>query len=184
MSLDCEYNQPSGKTIQIGAAVFKARTGELIATMETYVDPGEPVSEYITNEVCGIATSDVSGAPSILEAYKDLEVFHKKHKSFKNPLVWGAGTRNDSQHIYEEAYPNEEMRKVIQNFMGYRVIDVKGIFQSIQIFHNDTVRGGLEPVCQKLGIGFEGRKHTALADAINAFRVWHFLVKEFPKRFK
>jgi inhibitor of KinA sporulation pathway (predicted exonuclease) len=189
LSLDCEYNQPSHKTIQIGVAIFKARTGQLIEKFETYVCPGEPISQGgngIVNitELTGIKDSDVSGAPTILEAYEMVKNLHVKHKCFKNPLVWGSGVRNDSQLIYQEAYPSEELRKENPNFMGYRVIDVKGTFQSIQIFHNKTVRGGLQKTCETLGIGFEGQAHTALADAINTFRVWHFLIKEFPKGFK
>jgi inhibitor of KinA sporulation pathway (predicted exonuclease) len=183
MSLDCEYAQPSGKTIQIGAAAYKARTGELIAEFETYVDPGEPITQYIT-DLTGITDADVKGAPNILTAYEMLHEFYKKHKCFKNPLVWGAGTRNDSQHIYEEAYPDVAMRLINHNFMGYRVIDVKGIYQSIQIFNNKTVRNGLGPACERMGIGFEGEAHRALTDAKNTFRVWHFLVSKFPGGFK
>lgn len=190
LSLDCEYNQPSGKTIQIGVAIFKARTGQLIEKMETYVDPGEKIYDGADGKsdsivaLTGIRDSDVSGAPSILEAYKMVETLHKKHKCFKNPIVWGSGVRNDSQHIHYEAYPTEELRRINPNFMGYRVIDVKDVFQSIQIYHNKTVRGGLKKVCETLEIGFEGDPHRALNDAVNTFRVWHHLVKDFPKGFK
>lgn len=183
LSLDCEYNQPSGRTIQIGIAAFKAKTGQLVDKMEMNVDPGELINPEIT-KLTGIKDSDVSGAMNIKEAYDVVKEFHRKHKCFKNPIVWGSGVRNDSQHIYYEAFPTEELRQVNPNFMGYRVIDVKDVFQSIQIYNNDTVRGGLSKVCEKLGIGFEGEPHRALTDAVNTFRVWHFLVKDFPKRFK
>lgn len=177
ISLDCEYNL-SKKTIQIGAAAYKATTGELLGTFETFVNPNEQVDQPIT-ELTGINTSDVSGAPDILEAFQTLAVFHKKHKCFKNPLVWGTNASNDSDHIYREAYPNED----VPNFMGRRVIDVKDLYQSIQILYNKSVSGSLEDVCNKrLEIGFEGRPHTALADAQNTFRVWYFLVKKFSVR--
>lgn len=189
LSLDCEYNQPSGKTIQIGVAIFKAKTGQLIEKFETYVDPEEPISKGENGQtditaLTGIKDSDVSGAPNIKDAYEIIKNLHKKHKCFKNPIVWGSGTRNDSQHIYEEAYPTEELRRQNPNFMGYRVIDVKNIFQSIQIYHNKTVRGGLAKTCEILDIGFEGDPHRALNDAINTFRVWYHLIKDFPKGFK
>lgn len=178
LSLDCEYNQPSGKTIQIGAAAYAARTGRLMGTFETYVNPGELIQPFIT-DLTGIKDSDVSGAPSIQEAFKALVDFHKKHKCFKNPIVWGSGTRNDSNTIYAEAGLRDEKGDLLPNYMGFRVIDVKSQYQSVQIFHNKLVRGGLENVCGMLGIGFEGTAHTALADAKNTFRVWHFLNKQF-----
>lgn len=190
MSIDAEYNQPSHKTIQIGAAVFNARTGQLVAKFETFVDPGEPINDG-TNGYCniiqltGITNGDVSGAPNIREAYLMLKEFHEKHQAFTNPLVWGSGARNDSDMIYKEAYPIHEDRIENPNCMGYRVIDVKGLFQSIQLYYNKTVRGGLAQTCTKrLKIGFEGEPHRALSDAINTFRVWHHLVKEFPGGFK
>lgn len=182
MSLDAEYTQPTKKTIQIGAAAYHLPTGELLGTFDTYVDPKELISEYITG-VTGIRNRDTNGAPSVREAYEDLKHFHKKHKCFKNPLVWGAGILNDSQRIYMESFSEIE-RDTIENFMGYRVIDVKSIYQSIQIFNNKTVSGSLKDICEHIGIGFEGDEHRALPDAKNAFRVWFYLMKKFPGGFK
>lgn len=183
LSIDCEYNQPSHKTIQIGAAVYACRTGLLIERLEVYVNPGEPIQPFIT-ELTGITDRDVQNAVSIQEAYLMVQALHKKHKCFKNPLVWGSGVRNDSQMIHNEAGLKDEAGELIPNFMGFRVLDVKSIFQSVQMFHNKTVRGGLANSCKTLGIGFEGTAHTALADAMNTFRVWHFLVKQFPQGYK
>ena len=183
MSLDCEYLQPSGKTIQIGAAAYHLPTGELLGTFETYVDPKESISEYIVN-LTGIKNSDVSGAPSIREAFEDLRLFHKKYKCFRNPLCYGAGESNDSSRIYNEAYPTDILRDENENFMGYRVIDVKGIFQSIQLYNNKLVKGGLKDNCKLVGIDFEGEEHRALVDAKNTFRLWFHLIKQFPGGFK
>lgn len=188
LTLDCEYNQPSHKTIQIGAAVYAARTGLLIEKFETYVNPHEPIGNkdpYDIVTLTGITDRDVQNAPDILEAFLALEALHKKHRCFKNPLVWGSGTRNDSQLIYQEANPRDPINGMsAANFMGYRVLDVKSMFQSVQIYHNKTVRGGLKKTCETIGIGFEGRAHTALADAMNTFRVWHFLTKQYPNGYK
>jgi inhibitor of KinA sporulation pathway (predicted exonuclease) len=182
MSLDCEYLQPSKRTIEIGAAAYHLPTGELLGTFETFVDPGELVSPYIEN-LTGIKNSDVSGAPSIREAFEDLRVFHEKFKCFRNPLCYGAGVSNDSSRIYEEAYPTDILRDENENFMGYRVIDVKGIYQSIQLYNNKQVKGGLKESCKKVGIGYEGNDHRALPDAKNTFRLWFHLVKRFPGGF-
>lgn len=183
LSIDVEFNQPSRKTIQLAGAVFDIKTGQLIEKFETYVNPHEPIAPFIT-ELTGITDNDVSGAPDILDAYIMLKALHKKHKCFKNSLVWGSGVRNDSDAIYKEAYPTEESRIDNNNFMGYRVIDAKTVFQSIQLYHNKSFGGGLEKTCKTLKIGFEGDPHRALNDAINTFRVWHFMVKKFPEGFK
>lgn len=169
LSLDCEYNQPSGKTIQIGACVWTVN-GILLERFETYVNPGEPINPEIT-ALTGITDANVSGAPTIKEAYEMLEYIHAKHKCFRNPLVWGSGVRNDSQMIHVESGVDRP------NFMGFRVIDVKSIYQSVQMVTGQTVRGGLEKACKTVGIGFEGKSHTALADAMNTYRMWQFLMK-------
>jgi DNA polymerase III epsilon subunit-like protein len=179
LTIDCEYNQPSGKCIEIGAAAFKANSGELLATFQMYVNPLEPITQYIT-DLTTITDEKVANAPDILTAYVALRDFAKKNKCFRNPLVWGSGTRNDSLAIYQEAYPTVELRKENANFMGFRVIDAKTTVQSIQIMHNKSVAGGLAKTCERMNIPFEGEPHTALADAIMTFRVWHFLIKQFP----
>lgn len=171
LTLDCEYNQPSGKTIGIGAAVYTV-SGLLVEKFDTFVNPGEPINPDITT-LTTITDNDVKNAPSIKDAYEMLELIHAKHKCFTNPIVWGSGARNDSLAIYNESGVDRP------NFMGYRVLDAKSIFQSVQMMNGKTVRGGLEKACKTLGIGFEGRPHTALADAMNTFRVWHHLVKRF-----
>lgn len=175
LSIDCEYNQPSGKTIQIGAAVYNSITGLLIDRFETYVNPDELINPEIT-VLTTITDQDVANAPKIKEAFEMLEYIHAKHKCFTNPIVWGSGVRNDSLTIYQESGIIDR-----PNFMGYRVIDAKSIFQSVQMMSNKPVRGGLEKTCKVIGIGFEGRAHTALSDAMNTFRVWHYLVKRFKR---
>lgn len=173
MAIDCEFNQPSRKCIQIGAAIYDANTGYIVDQFETYVNPGEPISQAIV-ELTGITDNDVRNAPNISQAFKMLEDFYLGQKRvFRNPLVWGSGYRNDSQVIHEEAKTGKD------NFMGFRVIDVKTIFQSIQIFRESKLSANLEDTCEYLKIGFEGKKHTALADAKNTFRVWHYLMTRF-----
>jgi DNA polymerase III epsilon subunit-like protein len=177
LSLDCEYNQPSGKTIQIGAAIFDVKSGILLDKFETYVNPYEIITPEIV-ELTGITDQNVQDAPSIQEAYSELTKFSKKHKIVHNPLVWGSGARNDSQTIASEAGVLPE-----NNIFGYRVLDVKTIYQSTQIFINKEFAGSLEKVCRRLSIPFEGQKHTALADAVMTFKVWQHLMKKYHDKF-
>lgn len=183
MVLDAEYNQPSGKTIQIGAAVFNCRNAALIARLELYVNPGEPITPEIT-QLTGITDKDVESAIDIKQAYEELKDFHKQHKCFRNPLVWGSGVRNDSLHIYNEyvAYMKSfdvDQEPDAENFMGFRVLDVKTIYQSTALFENSQYSGGLKDIMKRLGLTFEGEPHRALTDAVNTFRVWYHLMRTF-----
>lgn len=170
MVLDCEFNQPSRKTIQIGAAVYDVRSAACYGTLDLYVNPKEPISKEIT-DLTGITDRDVANAPNIVEAWKELKEFHKKHGVFRNPLVWGSGVRNDSIALHQEAAPEEE------NFMGFRVLDAKTLFQSLMLFENRGYAGGLSDCMKRLGLTFEGDKHRALTDARNTFTIWYYLTR-------
>ena len=181
--LDAEYNQPSRKTIQIGAAVFNAKSGLMIDSLEAYVNPNEPINPEITT-LTGITDQDVKGGMSIIDAYGELKRLHAKHKCFRNPMVWGSGYSSDSLHIYQEfreasGLPKDEDYQQTGNFMGFRVIDAKTVYQSMQLFRESQYAGGLDKCMEKLGIKFEGQPHRALSDAINTFRVWHHLMKVY-----
>ena len=184
MVLDVELNQPSRKVIQIGAAVFNARNAALIERLELYVNPNEPIDPFIT-ELTGITNSDVAGGVTIYEAYNELKRFHAKHKCFRNPMVWGSGVRNDSIAIYEDylkfgdSLGENDLDFDTENFMGFRVIDVKTIYQSQAIFENSQYAGGLKDCMKKMGLEFEGEAHRALTDAINTFRIWYHLMRIF-----
>lgn len=177
LTLDCEFNQPSGKTIEIGAAAFEARTGVISATFQTYVNPGEPISQEIT-DLTGITDEKVNGAPEIAEAFMMLQAFHTKHGCFKNPVLWGSGVRNDSQHLWEESGSPET------NFMGFRVTDAKTVYQSLQMIRNKSVRSGLEKSMNELGLEFVGKPHRALDDAINTATIWHYLMRRLSFGFR
>lgn len=183
MVLDAEYNQPSRKTIQIGAAVFNARNAACIDRIMIYVNPGEPITPEIT-KLTGVRDQDVAGGMTIIEAYEELRRFHAKNKCFRNPLVWGSGFRNDSQHLYHEylAAKGIDIDSTFtqeENFMGFRVLDVKTIYQSVQIFEDSKHGGGLKESMARFGLEFEGNSHDALNDALNTFRFWYHLVRIF-----
>lgn len=188
MVLDCEFNQPSRKCIQIGAAVYDVRSAACYGSLDLYVNPGEPITPEIT-DLTGITDRDVANAPNIVEAWAQLKHFHKQHKVFKNPLVWGSGVRNDSSALFDE-YRDETCKRVNdghggvdivytseENFMGFRVVDAKTLFQSLMLFENRGYAGGLADCMQRCGLKFEGDKHRALTDARNTFAIWYYLVR-------
>lgn len=177
--LDAEYTQPNRKLIQAGAAVYNAKTAELIDTLDIYVNPGESITPYIT-ELTGITDQNVENAGDVIMAYESLKSLIKKHKCMKNPLVWGSGTRNDSSAIYDEYRAEMLVSNRIpdtDNFMGFRVIDVKTVYQSVQLFENKKYAGGLLDSMKELGLTFEGDAHRALNDAKNTFKIWYHLMK-------
>lgn len=183
MSVDLEMNQPSGSVIQVGAVITKARTGELLDTFNTYVHTIEVMNPDIIT-LTGITQAHVDSAPSVFQAYKMLEEFHKKHKCFMNPLVWGSGRSNDSLVLYDQAKCFLDVGE--QNFMGFRVVDVKCLFQSLAMVKNVGVRAGVEKTCKKFHIGFDpvyGPPHNALADAWNTARLWHHMMNQFATTF-
>lgn len=181
LSIDIELNQlDPPKIIEIGAIAFKSHTGEVLDTFKTYVDPKEPILERIS-VLTGITDDMVAGAPGITEAYYLLKEFHKKHRCFRNPVLWGSGVRNDSDSIWRESKVEEE------NFMGFRVIDAKTLYQSLRIYRNEKVKAGLKTSCEELGIGWDqtyGKEHGALADAWNTYRLWFHLIGKMGKGFE
>jgi len=181
LAIDIELNQlnNSPKIIEIGAVAFKSHNGLIIDTFHTYVDPKEPITDFIVN-LTGVTDEKVKGSPSIKEAYFLLEEFHRKHKCFVNPVVWGSGVRNDSNSIWKEADVEEP------NFMGFRVIDAKTLYQSLCLYQNSKVKSGLNGSCSRIGIGWDdkyGVSHGALADAYNTYRIWYHMIGEFGKSF-
>jgi inhibitor of KinA sporulation pathway (predicted exonuclease) len=166
LSLDLELNQPSGKTIQVGACVFRLSDFHILDTFSVYVNPQEQLSEDIV-KLTGISQQNVDQEGySVLEAYQKLKRFAHKNKVMKNPLVWGSGNWNDSYHLYREANPQSK------NFMGHRVWDVKTLYQMYRALNGMPVKGGLEAALEELGIPKQGRSHDALWDAVNTVAVF------------
>ena len=175
LSLDLELNQPSGKVIQVGACVFRKKDGAVLDKFMVYVNPQEKLDERII-ELTGITQNQVdTEGYSCKEAYFKLKEFAYKHKTFKNPLVWGSGSWNDSAHLHKEADPGES------NFMGHRVLDVKTLYQMYRIENWEKVKGGLATAIEELGLSFEGRNHDALYDAINTVKVYKFLSSKLKR---
>ena len=168
-SLDLEFNQPSGKIIQIGAVIGNCKTGEVLCDMELYVDPYERLSDRIIT-LTGITEEDIrQKGMSLMQAYSILAENHVKHNSFINPLTWGGGD-------------SAELRKQIGNPekwpFGRRWVDVKTVFQFYCWANNLKSRAGLAKAMRKLGMDFSGKKHNGRDDAYNTFRVYcHLLDK-------
>ena len=172
-SLDLEMNQPSGKIIQIGAVVGNITTGEILEKLCINVKIDEPVTEYITN-LTGITQEDIDNGVTLLEAYEKLKEMHLKHDSFINSLCWGGG---DIVELFKQL--NIEDPESTYGVFGRRWIDVKTLFVSWRFANRKPIQGGLAKSMGKVGLSFEGRKHNAMDDALNTFRMYMAMLERF-----
>lgn len=167
--LDLEMNQPSGKIIQIGAVVGDTESGEIVERYRAYVNPNEPLADFIIN-LTGITEADISSkGVTLAEAYQGLREIHMRHGSFINPVTWGGG---DSQELFNQL-PSEAR----ENWpLGRRWIDAKTIHVSKMVANGRVLSGGLSTSMKAYNMKFQGRKHDALDDAENTFRIYNHML--------
>jgi inhibitor of KinA sporulation pathway (predicted exonuclease) len=172
VALDLELNQPSGRIVQIGAVLGNVRTGEIVSHFDVKVNPGEPLSSRIA-ELTGISTLELESAPGLAVAGEALAAWIRPRDSVRilNPLTWGGG---DTVILREQLALSEE-----RWIFGRRWIDVKTLYVAWRMAHCREISGGLAKAMTKLGLAFQGRKHNALDDALNTFRMYRALLAEF-----
>jgi inhibitor of KinA sporulation pathway (predicted exonuclease) len=171
MSLDLELNQdPSGpKIIEIGACVGDTQSGEVLETYTRFVNPNQLLIEFII-KLTGIRQEDVDAAGSLEEAYLGMEDLGRRHDCLHMPIVWGAG---DGPHL------RSELPRHVSWSFGRRELDVKAVFQAFQMAKSEKLQAGLAKALTRLGLNFQGKKHRAVDDAINTFRIYFELLKKF-----
>lgn len=172
MSIDLELNQPSGKIIQIGACIGDITTGEISHDFSVIVNPLEPINPFIT-ELTGIKQEQVDNEGILMEeAYIKLVDFFNEHKPFINAITWGGGdvqeVKDQVGHVESHPWP-----------FGRRWIDTKTLFVSWRFSQGEPIQGGLAKSMTKVGLKFEGRKHDALDDAKNTFKMYCRMLKLF-----
>jgi inhibitor of KinA sporulation pathway (predicted exonuclease) len=173
--LDLEFNQPSGKICQVGAVIGDTLNGEITHRLRIYVDPGEPIAQFIT-ELCGITQDDINKkGVSLQEAYAQLKEFHLRHSTFINPVTWGGG---DSQAVRDQLPPMSEEEWCF----GRRWIDAKTVYATKQISEGRVLSGGLSTSMKQYGMKFVGRKHDAQDDAENTFRIYYEMLVRMRNR--
>lgn len=172
VSLDLELNQPSGRIVQIGAVLGNIRTGEIVSRFDCLVDPGEPFCECVA-ELTGIRPEALAQAPLLPLAVSKLEQWLSPYEKlrFRNALVWGGG---DTETLRREMGVDPE-----RWIFGRRWIDVKTIYVAWRMAQNKDVTGGLARAMTKFGLAFQGRKHNAVDDALNTFRLYRVLLEQF-----
>lgn len=165
-ALDLEMNQPSGSIISIGAVIGSLSSGDILHRVHLHVNCREEINPMIT-DLTGIRQQDVDVGVSLREAYDVLRATHVNYKSFINPITWGGG---DAEAIRRQLPVCDPW------CFGRRWIDVKTLFVSMRLANGDPIQGGLAKSMTKVGLKFEGRKHCALDDAENTFRMYRQLL--------
>jgi len=174
VSLDLEMNQPSQRIVQIGAVVGNVRTGEVLSQFDSKVNPGEPLSVRIS-ELTGISPQEIESAPNLAVAGESLAAWLAPRDSIRllNPLTWGGG---DTEILRKQLELTDESW-----MFGRRWIDVKTLYVASRMAQGKEISGGLAKSMTKVGLTFRGRKHNALDDALNTFRMFRALLAEFRK---
>lgn len=171
LSLDLELTQPTRKIIQVGACVFKSKTGEVLEKLNIYVNPKELLSEEIKT-LTGITQEQVDAGTTALDAYKKVCALRLKYHCPRGIVVWGSGEYNDSSCLHRQSGAEGP------NDLGYRVTDAKTLYQSMKMYDNGTIKAGLGTAMRSLGLTFIGREHDGLDDAINTAKIWVHLAKK------
>lgn len=182
LAVDLELNQPSNTIIQIGACVGDIETGQVIDKISLIVNPHEQLGycnggdndgKTIT-DLTGITQQDVDNGMELLDAYDQFVEFAQKYDVFVNPLTWGGG---DIEEIRQQVLKKLESPRTIKWPFGRRWIDVKTLFVSWRFANNEPIKGGLARSMVKVGLAFQGRKHDAMDDAVNTFRIYAKLLE-------
>jgi len=170
LALDLELNQPSGKIIQVGIAIGKADDRfENYLTKKWYIDPGEPISDFIIG-LTGITDSDIrANSVSHETVARELGELIKEHNCFVNPVTWGGG---DSVELLAE-FSN---RCVDFPHFGRRWVDVKTFYTLLMFAKNKKPSGGLASAMGAFKLQFKGTAHRADVDAANTLAFFHHLV--------
>lgn len=173
LSLDLELNtNAEGKTtkiIQVGVAIGSPEYPDDIITHSWYVNPGEPLSPFIT-QLTGITESMVvEGSTPLSSIAEQLLELVDKYQTFVNPVQWGCG---DVAELKGEFTAGD----IPFRCFGHRHIDVKTIYSYIETSRGKEAKGGLQSCMSKHKLKFEGQPHRAEVDAFNTLRFYFALL--------
>ncbi len=175
LALDLELNQPSGKIIQVGVAIGDKHTRfEDYVVRKWYIDPKEPISEFI-NDLTGITDADIrANCVSHETVARELGELIREHKCFVNPVTWGGG---DSVELLAEFCTNHAD---FPHF-GRRWIDVKTWYTYLMLTRGKAPSGGLASAMGYFKLHFKGKAHRADVDAANTLALFFTLLERQAK---
>lgn len=174
LSLDLEFNQPSGKIIQIGAAIGSLDSLKIERTFSVLVNPDEVLAPEIS-KLTGIRPEAlVEEGVTLAEAYTALQNFVVEDSRFLNPVTWGGP---DGEEL------RQQLGTTLEGWMlGRRWIDVKTLHVANNLAFDTDAKGGLARSMLQYGLRFEGKKHNAKDDAVNTLRLFFEMTRRLRER--
>lgn len=175
LALDLELTQPSEKIIQVGVCVGSIEQPESEWIKRVwYLDPKEPLSEFIT-QLTGITDQDIKQyAVSHEQLAQELSELIVAEQVFVNPVVWGGG---DSLELLAEF----KTRNIEFKHFGRRWIDTKTFNIFLRLAEGKSPSGGLKSAMGGFKLHFKGEAHRADVDAYNTLRFFFFLINRQSK---
>ena len=177
-SLDLELlNKNDGtvpKIIQVGCAWGSPVRPEDIKTYSWYLNPEEPITEFIS-KLTGI-TDEIIQEKSVSHetVASELGDILKQNQCFCNPLVWGGNNKfSDASELKDEF----TQRNIDFPFFGRRVVDVKTLYVFTQMVQGKSPSGGLRKSMISYGLDFLGTAHNAEYDALNTLRFFFYFLE-------
>jgi inhibitor of KinA sporulation pathway (predicted exonuclease) len=166
MSLDLEFNQPSGKIIEVGYVIGDIHTGVILERVSRLIQIDEKLHPRIIS-LTGITDEmlDENGI-SLEMAYAELAEKHKNSGCFRNAITWGGG---DTESL------RRELGASVDWVLGRRWLDAKTLFVTRCIVNQQRVQSGLAKSMTRMGMVFDGKKHRAMDDALNTFIIFRAL---------
>jgi inhibitor of KinA sporulation pathway (predicted exonuclease) len=178
LSLDLELNNSKEglvdpKIIQVGISVGNYESG-IILTKSWFIDPGEPIYEFITG-LTGISDFEIAQNSVSMELMsRELADIIKKYNCFANPVTWGAG---DAVKLLADL----KINNIYFPFFGRRELDVKQIYTYLMISQGRSVKSGLSSALGRFKLQFKGKPHRADADAENTLVLFFKLIERQQK---
>jgi inhibitor of KinA sporulation pathway (predicted exonuclease) len=173
-SLDLELNNKNDGTtpriIQVGIAIGSPVRPEDIQTYSWYLNPQEPITEFIQN-LTGI-TDEIIQEKSVSHetlAFEFGKVL-KENQVFVNPITWGQGDSSELKNEFTQ-------RNIQFPFFGRRIFDVKTLYVFNQMVRGKTPSGGLRKSMISYGLDFIGQSHNAEYDALNTLRFFFYFLQ-------
>lgn len=169
IALDLEMNKPSGKVIEVGVAIGNVTDG-ILEMRNWYLNPHEPIDEYIT-QLTGIDDERISSsAVPVPQVAEELSALITKYSCFVNPVQWGGG---DAAILLKEF----RLAEVPFPHFGRREIDVKTVCSYLAMVEGRKPSGGLKSYLGRHGLSFVGTPHRAGDDARNTLELWFTLMR-------
>lgn len=166
LEMTCEANGVGFKmeTIEIGCAMVRTDTLEVVDTYESLVRPSlNPTLSKFCTELTGITQNDVDSARHFPEVANEFGQFLAKHRNALF-VAWGTG---DFKQIQQDCEMHD-----IDNPVQISILNQKSIFKSMGL----TNKGfGLKKALNIAKIE-QGEAHRALADAVNTAKLLPFMV--------